>query len=155
MIKVKVVEPNEGLAFLSLQTKDDNMVDIPLSYTQDITGGFIQEFQVYLLDKKTHGHLVLGANGSEGRYVLVADQEKSYVINKDAEEMTVCKASAKDIIKACMTNFVSYMDLWANFDIKDQPGNSVSYTRDFMDRKALLESAADELAPYLTGNRRV
>ena len=63
MSKVKVLEPNEGLAFLTLQTTDRNMVDIPLTYTQDITGPFIREFKLFLLGKKNDGHLVLSIDG--------------------------------------------------------------------------------------------
>ncbi len=149
MSNVKVVEPIEGLAFLSLRTMDGNMVDIPLSYLQDITGPFIKEFKLYLTGAKNDGHMVLAVSGEEGKFLVISDEEKSYVINEATEELTVCPATAKDIIKACIRNFVDYLDTWANFDIKDEPGNSVSYTRDFADRKGLIESAEDEINPFL------
>ena len=152
MSKVKVVEPIEGLAFLSLQTEDKNMIDIPLSYKQDITGPFIQEFKDYLTGKKVDGHLVLSVDGEEGKFLVVADAELSYAIDERAKKLYVCTAKAKDIIRGCIRNFVAYMDAWAHFDVEENGGaNQINFMRDFLDRKALIESAEDEINPYLMG----
>lgn len=152
MSKVKVVEPIEGLAFLSLQTEDKNMIDIPLSYKQDITGPFIQEFKEYLSGKKGDRHLVLSVDGEEGKFIVIANDDLSYVIDERTKKLYVCTADAKDIIRGCIRNFVAYMDAWANFDIEENGGaNQINYMRDFLDRKALIESAEDEINPYLMG----
>ncbi len=153
MSKLKVVEPIEGLAFLSLQTEDKNMIDIPLTYTQDITGPFIKEFKRYLKSKKNERHMLLCTDGEEGKFIIVADDEKSYVIDERTKKLYLCTADAKDIIRGCIRNFVAYMDQWANFDIKEI-GGSVNYMRDFLDRKSLIESAEDEINPYLMGPKQ-
>ncbi len=153
MSKVKVVEPIEGLAFLSLQTEDKNMIDIPLTYTQDITGPFIMEFKRYLNSKKNERHMLLCTDGEEGKFIIVADDEKSYVIDERTKKLYLCTADAKDIIRGCIRNFVAYMDQWANFDI-EETGGSVNYMRDFLDRKSLIESAEDEINPYLMGPKQ-
>lgn len=151
MSKVNVVEPIEGLAFLSIQTVDLNMVDIPLTYKQDITGPFIREFELYLEGKKNDGHMVLSVDGDEGVFLVIADDTKSYVIDERTKKLFVCTANAKDIIRGCIRNFVAYMDEWANFDIEEERGNSINYMRDFLDRKGLIESAEDIINPYLMG----
>ena len=151
MSRVKVVEPVEGLAFLSLGTEDGNMIDIPLSYTQDITEPFIQEFKLYLQGKKIDKHLVLNIDGEEGTYLLAADDKETLVIDIRNRTLTVCPVDARDIIKACIANFVAYMDEWARFDIRDTPGEDINYMRSLLDRKGLIESAEDEINPYLHG----
>ena len=55
-------------------------------------------------------------------------------------------------IRGCIRNFVAYMDAWANFDVEENGGaNQINFMRDFLDRKALIESAEDEINPYLMG----
>ncbi|MBR3339114.1 MAG: hypothetical protein IKG19_03630, partial [Lachnospiraceae bacterium] len=116
------------------------------------TGPFIQEFKEYLSGKKGDRHLVLSVDGEEGKFIVIANDDLSYVIDERTKKLYVCTADAKDIIRGCIRNFVAYMDAWANFDIEENGGaNQINYMRDFLDRKALIESAEDEINPYLMG----
>ena len=86
------------------------------------------------------------------KFIVIANDDLSYVIDERTKKLFVCTADAKDIIRGCIRNFVAYMDAWANFDIEENGGvNQINYMRDFLDRKALIESAEDEINPYLMG----
>lgn len=153
MSKVKVVEPSEGLALISLWTDDGNIVDIPLSYKQDITGPFIKEFESFLLGEKNDGHMVLDVDGEDGKYIIISDDKKTYVIDEWNKNMNVCAANAEDIIRACIRSFIDYRDKWANFDINDEPGTPVNYMRDFLERKGFIEQAEDDIYTILKGRK--
>ncbi|MDO4804133.1 MAG: hypothetical protein Q4A32_04860 [Lachnospiraceae bacterium] len=154
MSNVKVVEPIDGIAVISLWTNDDNIVDIPLSYQQDITGPFIKEFKMFLQGQKNDRHMVLNVDGEEGKFLIISDDERTFVVDELGEKLSVCPAKAEDIIKACMKNFIDYQDQWANFDIDDDQGVSMHYMQDFMERKGLIEHAEDEIYRYLKARHK-
>lgn len=145
--KVELTKPSYGWAHLKFEVGGTSPLDIPLTYTQDITGLFLGVFVPYIKGKYPTREFVLAVDSKDTDYLIIAKKERIYIIDEQVRLLYVCKERADTLIRECMTSFVNHMDDWANFDIVDEAGDT-NYEEDFNNRKAYIQAVYEELSPY-------
>lgn len=144
---ITITQPEAGTAQIRLIPEKEGKYIVTLTYTQDITGLFLNEFIRFLNNRTEASRFVLPICQEDGIIDLIGGGDKFFALDERTGDVRSFELPADDFIETCCKAFSMYTDHWAKFDTLDAPSDT-PYLSDYTVHASFITDSVEEIKQY-------